>query len=179
MNASTYLHGVDDPFELARLAEAAGLGEPAIVVERLSGGEPVTAALDPGAPISPASMIKVPLAAALCALWERGVLSADATVTVSAAHVTANDDVSPFVAGYATDSGERRSGDGQPLRQRRDQPADRRRRPRTSRPSTRAASACGRPRSAANYRGPCRSSTIPPRAAATPIPPPMLPGSSA
>jgi beta-lactamase class A len=103
MNASTHLHGGGDPFELARLAEAAGLGEPAIVVERLFGGEPVTAALDPGAPISPASMIKVPLAAALCALWERGVLSPQGAATVSAAHVTANDDVSPFVAGYATD----------------------------------------------------------------------------
>jgi beta-lactamase class A len=100
MNASTHLHGSADPFSLAGLAAAAGLVGASIVVERIAGGPPLAAALDPGAAISPASMIKVPLAAALAALWERGALRPEDTATVSAAHLTANDEVSPFAAGY-------------------------------------------------------------------------------
>jgi|SRR5580692_8186846 beta-lactamase class A len=102
MNASTHLHGSSDPFSLAGLAAAAGLDGASIVVERVTGGPPLAGALDPGAAISPASMIKVPLAAALAALWERGDLRPEDTATVSAAHLTANDDVSPFASGYTT-----------------------------------------------------------------------------
>ncbi len=108
MNASTHLHGENGPSALARLAHLAGLEEAAIVVRPCSPLSDRTtpfaggAELDAAAPIYPASMIKLPLAAAVTGLWDAGVLSRDAEAIVTAANMTANDAASPLVPGYAT-----------------------------------------------------------------------------
>lgn len=58
-------------------------------------------ALDPGAPLYPASMIKVPLVAAALLEVASGRLAAlDATVEVTPPNMTANDAASPLVPGY-------------------------------------------------------------------------------
>jgi beta-lactamase class A len=85
---------------LAEAAAAAGLATPSIVIRRLDALGPA-AALEPERPLYPASMIKVPLAAALTALWDRGAAHPDDRVTVSTANMTATDALSPFAPGYS------------------------------------------------------------------------------
>jgi beta-lactamase class A len=86
---------------LGEAAAEAGLADPSIVVRRLDAPGGPAAALAPERPLYPASMIKVPLAAALTALWERGEASPDDRVTVAETNMTATDAASPFVPGYA------------------------------------------------------------------------------
>jgi beta-lactamase class A len=90
---------------LATLAKEAGLLDPSVLVRPLERpGEP-SWTVAPDRPLSPASMIKVPLAAALATLWEVGTLRPGAPARVGPAHLTANDASSPFehgvVAGLA------------------------------------------------------------------------------
>jgi beta-lactamase class A len=84
---------------LNALAGRHGLASPSIVVRAL-GADPWTAELDAGAQLSPASMIKVPLAAATIALARAGVLGLGDPVAVTAANLTANDAASPLEPGY-------------------------------------------------------------------------------
>jgi beta-lactamase class A len=90
---------IDSGFILAA-ARAGGLGDPAVVLEPLPGTTGPRARLEPVRAFTPASMIKVPIAAALAALCTRGERSLDEAVRVSPLDVTANDAPSPFVAGY-------------------------------------------------------------------------------
>jgi beta-lactamase class A len=87
---------------LAELANAAGLTEPSIVVEELAAPSAtrIAAALNPQRPHYPASMIKVPLAAALAVRCAAGELEFGRRVRVDAANLTANDTASAFVEGY-------------------------------------------------------------------------------
>ncbi len=84
---------------LDALAQAAGLGAASIVVRALDGGP--GAMLRPRAPISPASMIKLPIAAALAERVSSGSERYDRVVRIGAGDMTANDAPSPFVPGYA------------------------------------------------------------------------------
>lgn len=87
---------------LGILGRLEGLGEfePAsIVVQELESGQ-VLGDWDPGRDLYPASMIKVPLAAAVLALVEEGVFRLDQHVEVTAANLTLNDAPSPLVPGY-------------------------------------------------------------------------------
>ena len=81
---------------LAQLAHRAELANPSIVVRRL---DPPAweVTLEPGMRLSPASMIKVPLAVAL---WATQKLAPRDPVKVSERNLTANDAASPLVAGY-------------------------------------------------------------------------------
>ena len=87
------------------LAEAALLGDCSIVVEELA-AEPadrpplLLAERTARRPLSPASMIKVPIAAALYARAAAGALDAAAERTVQASNMTANDAASPLQPGY-------------------------------------------------------------------------------
>ncbi len=51
--------------------------------------------------MAPASMMKVPLAAAVTKLWLDGIVHAEDRVTVSAANLTVNDAASPLAEGYS------------------------------------------------------------------------------
>ena len=87
--------GALDRATLEQLAGEAGLASPSIVLRRL--GEPaLEVTLEPGRRLYPASMIKVPLAAAVYALGP----PLDAKVAVRPENVTANDAASPLVPGY-------------------------------------------------------------------------------
>jgi beta-lactamase class A len=90
---------IDSGF-IAAAAAAAGLRDPSIVVEPLPGTPGPGASLEPDRPLYPASMIKVPIAAALAVLCAAGTRRLDETVRVGAGDVTANDAPSPFAAGY-------------------------------------------------------------------------------
>jgi beta-lactamase class A len=81
------------------LAMAADLGEASIVLAALDAAGPQVH-LDADRPLTPASMIKVPIAAALAERWERGELHPTDRFTVAAANLTANDAESPLLAGY-------------------------------------------------------------------------------
>jgi len=98
-NASTRLHPptVIEPGRLEHLAVEAGLAGASVVLESLDG--PSRVAHDPDLPLYPASMIKLPIAAALAERCAAGSLSWDDRVPVSPANLTANDAPSPFVAG--------------------------------------------------------------------------------
>ncbi len=101
-NASTYLHVrfvIDSGF-IHRAAQAAGLSDASVVLEPLEGTAGPRASLDPDAPLYPASMIKVPIAAALAFAYEEGHYAPGDRVRVEPANVTANDTESPFVLGY-------------------------------------------------------------------------------
>ncbi|HMD02247.1 MAG TPA: serine hydrolase, partial [Candidatus Baltobacteraceae bacterium] len=93
MNASTCLQSET----LRALAAQAGLVNPSISIIPLE-GQPSSLALQ--TTHYPASMIKTPLAAALCALWESGELRRDETRIVEAQNLTANDSDSPLEPGY-------------------------------------------------------------------------------
>jgi beta-lactamase class A len=91
---------------IAESARAANLDAPSIVLEPLPGTPGPSAGLEPDRALYPASMIKVPIAAALAVLWATGGRRPGDRVRVEAAAVTANDAPSPFVAGFETTLGE-------------------------------------------------------------------------
>ena len=80
---------------LRRLAEDAGLTSPSLVLKRLIAGSPWTHVAG-RRPLYPASMIKVPLAAAILASG----LPLESTAAVSQPNMTVNDLDSPLVPGY-------------------------------------------------------------------------------
>jgi len=77
-----------------------GISDPSVVIEPLEGTAGPRASLDPDARLYPASMIKVPIAAALALAYEDGRHEPTDRVRVEAGCVTANDAPSPFVFGY-------------------------------------------------------------------------------
>ncbi len=83
-------------------AEEAGLRTPSIVLARVAPAAGPAAAVAPFAPLSPASMIKVPIAAALAAAVAAGRHRLEDPVRVDAANMTPNDAPSPFVTGFET-----------------------------------------------------------------------------
>jgi beta-lactamase class A len=88
-----------DP-SLAALAEGAGLGAAQVLVRGLGGGPAWTC--DDGRWISPASLIKLPLAVAAGQAISAGRLRWSTPVRVEAANLTANDASSPLGPGYLT-----------------------------------------------------------------------------
>jgi beta-lactamase class A len=89
------------PPDLAALADQTGLGSAQIHVRPLVSAGPVWSR-DDGRFLYPASMIKLPLAAAVGAAIADGRLAWDSPVTVDARNATVNDAPSPMAAGYAT-----------------------------------------------------------------------------
>jgi len=87
--------------DLAAFVDQAGLAPASIVVRRLSApGEPSREArLDAEAPLYPASMIKLPIAAALTTLWDAHECAPQSNAVVELGDLTANDLPSPFVLG--------------------------------------------------------------------------------
>jgi beta-lactamase class A len=96
---------IDSGFMLAA-ARSSALGDVAILLEPLPGTAGPCARLEAARAFYPASMIKVPIAAALAVLCARGERSLENLVRVSPHDVTANDAPSPFVAGYEGTLGE-------------------------------------------------------------------------
>ena len=86
--------------DLASFAEKTGLGDAQIHVRRLAAGGPAWSR-DDGRALYPASMIKVPLAAAAGAAIAEGRLGWDTPVIVNARNATLNDAPSPMIPGYA------------------------------------------------------------------------------
>ncbi len=84
---------------LARLAAETGLAGASVVVHPLRAGARPSA-YEPDRPLAPASMIKVPVAAALAAAWSRNEVRRDRQVAVDATNLTTTDLPSPLVAGY-------------------------------------------------------------------------------
>lgn len=87
---------------VSALARRAGLERAAVEVRDVSaeaGGLRVSLE-PPGDPLSPASMIKVPIAAALAERWDAGELLPSSPLVVREEDLTANDLPSPLVAGY-------------------------------------------------------------------------------
>jgi len=96
---------VIDAGGLADAARAAGLEPCSAVVARLdAAGE--RAELDPWLPLYPASMIKVPIAAAAHARIAAGELGPGTEVTIAARNLTANDAPSPLREGYRATLGQ-------------------------------------------------------------------------
>jgi beta-lactamase class A len=87
--------------DLAAFAEETGLDRAQIHVRRLGAAGPAWSR-DDSRPIYPASMIKVPLAAAAGVAIADGRLRWDTPVVVDASNATFNDAPSPIVPGYAT-----------------------------------------------------------------------------
>jgi beta-lactamase class A len=87
--------------DLAAFAGETGLGAAQIHVRRLGPGGPAWSR-DDGRTVYPASMIKVPLAAALGVAIAAGRLRWDSPVVVDPRNATLNDAPSPMVPGYAT-----------------------------------------------------------------------------
>ena len=81
------------------LAEAAGLAEASLVLSDLDARWPPIR-IEADRPLTPASMIKVPIAAALAERWERGDLRPSDRLAVDRANLTANDAASPLAPGY-------------------------------------------------------------------------------
>ena len=88
-----------DSAEVAIAAEAAGLGAATIYLAALDHERP-RLALDSGRTIYPASMIKVPLAAATASAVDAGRAHWDDRVEVLPANMTFNDAPSPLEPGY-------------------------------------------------------------------------------
>ena len=79
----------------------AGLGDASLVLTGLEGGAARRlAGVRVDAALSPASMIKVPIAAALAARWAAGTHRTSDEVAVDPANLTPNDAPSPLVPGY-------------------------------------------------------------------------------
>jgi beta-lactamase class A len=90
---------IDSGFILSA-AGAAGVSDPSVVLEPFEASADAPASLDPEAPLYPASMIKVPIAAALALAFHEGRYDPTDRVRVEAGNVTTNDAESPFVLGY-------------------------------------------------------------------------------
>lgn len=87
---------------LATLAAEARLTSASIVLRSLAGTTPpFELSLDPAAALTPASMIKLPIAAAVTSLWLGSVNRPEERVAVCDANMTLNDAASPLVPGYA------------------------------------------------------------------------------
>jgi beta-lactamase class A len=86
---------------LARLAREAGLTAPSIVIRELASATAVRVELQADRALPAASMIKVPIAAALCRAWALGACSPQERVTIRDCDMTTNDAASPFVPGYS------------------------------------------------------------------------------
>ena len=84
--------------DLAALAMRSGLGEAQIVLSSLDGRPGQVAGSGPA--LYPASLIKVPLAAAAAVAVASGRLGWDDPVTIAAANATLNDAPSPMEPGY-------------------------------------------------------------------------------
>ena len=100
MDASTYMHTLPlrlTENSLARLVGQSGLERPSVVVRPVPAG--LGTAYGEGRPLYPASMIKVPLAAAALLMREQRLLL-DGPIRISATNLTANDGVSPLTEGY-------------------------------------------------------------------------------
>jgi beta-lactamase class A len=87
--------------DLAVLADAAGLGAAQVHVRRLAPGGPAWLS-DDGRWLYPASLIKLPLAAAAGVAIAEGRLRWDTAVTVDGRNATVNDAPSPMLPGYVT-----------------------------------------------------------------------------
>ena len=87
---------------LSALAAELRLTSASIVLRRLPGpsGPAFETVVNPMAALAPASMIKVPLAAALARLWLEGVNRPEDRVTIVQANMTPNDAASPLEPGY-------------------------------------------------------------------------------
>jgi beta-lactamase class A len=85
---------------VSALAAASELTNPAVEIKALPEGRRVSLRPAPGAELPPASMIKVPIAAALCECWRSGAAEPGTPVEVGAEHLTSNDLPSPLEAGY-------------------------------------------------------------------------------
>jgi beta-lactamase class A len=87
--------------ELGRLLAEAGLAPAGAVVLELGPEGTVLWTAEQAAPsqISPASLIKVPIAAALADRFKAGAMRPEDRVAIAAANVTANDGPAPFAAG--------------------------------------------------------------------------------
>jgi len=87
---------------IARLAAEAGLTSASIVLRRMPHAKapPFEISVNPAAALAPASMIKLPLAAALTRLWLEGVNRPEDRVAIADANMTVNDAPSPLVPGY-------------------------------------------------------------------------------
>ncbi|MFN2449537.1 MAG: serine hydrolase [Candidatus Baltobacteraceae bacterium] len=94
--------------DFERLAGACGLRQAAVLLRALDGPRPGADVIwgDPDREIYPASMLKTPLALAVFALADDGVLSLEAPVSVTADNMTQNDKPSPLVPGYRAHVGE-------------------------------------------------------------------------
>lgn len=89
-----------DLLSLGGLADEAGLAEPSIVLRSLDVEGSLDLDLAGDRALYPASMIKVPLAAAVMTLLAQGKHGPHDRVAVSAANMTANDKASPLAPGY-------------------------------------------------------------------------------
>ena len=92
--------GVVSSNTLQELASGSNLQQAAVLLKAVDASAWVIAG-DPDAFIYPASMLKTPLAIAALTLAADGVISADARYAVTPANLTANDEDSPLVPGYA------------------------------------------------------------------------------
>jgi beta-lactamase class A len=92
---------VIDTAEVAIIAAGTGLGTATIYIAALDRERP-RLALDSGRSLYPASMIKMPLAAAAAAAVDAGSTSWDAPVAVTSANMTFNDAPSPLQPGYTS-----------------------------------------------------------------------------
>jgi beta-lactamase class A len=94
-----------DAASLARLAADSGLSGASIVLAP-AGLAMTGVAVEPDRPLYPASMIKVPIAAALALRCAAGDFALNERITIDAANLTTNDAPSPFVAGYEASLGD-------------------------------------------------------------------------
>jgi beta-lactamase class A len=88
---------------LSALADRLGLTTASLVLRRLASPTPgaeYEVAVNPAAALAAASMIKVPIGAALSRLWLEGVCGREDRVVIRETNVTANDGASPLVPGY-------------------------------------------------------------------------------
>lgn len=86
---------------LVRLAEEAGLTSPSIVLRDLASDAALSVELQADRALPAASMIKVPIAAALCRAWGLGAPGPRERVTIRECDMTTNDAASPLTPGYS------------------------------------------------------------------------------
>ena len=85
---------------VSALCQEAGLGAAEIEVRNLSESARLIIQIPGDCRLAPASMIKVPIAAALCERWAGGEADREQRVEVGPENLTANDLPSPLAAGY-------------------------------------------------------------------------------
>jgi beta-lactamase class A len=89
-----------NPEIVSALCQEAGLGVAEIEIRALPDGPRLSLLPPAGRELAPASMIKVPIAAALCEGWAEGETSRGQRVEVRHENLTPNDLPSPLDAGY-------------------------------------------------------------------------------